>query len=285
MGAPEYHPSPSHTPPMQQHSNSWSSVARKNTLIDVANWRTQSSRCNCALSMRPDMDTMNETMEMDLPTLVFYAHQYGSFQRAHHDFETVKDLWTPELFGEMIAIIAEANCTQLDAAVREFHQQIRNNGLWQAWIDGVKEYPRFEALLLDELAHVLENLSPRYLKDVKLEHLLKIFSPSEMHKQTTIHGKKRKLKRQITKWIETQSDEVLNDSWESVNQLKWRLQCVIDQKDREQEERTRNKTAFQYNWRQKSISPRTVSPQSFIPAKESWPELARKTFETIPIGA
>merc|ERR1712184_136123 len=108
--------------------------------------------------------------------------------------------WTPELFGEMIGKISSAGCVKLDGAVRDFHQAIRNNGLWCKWIDEVSDFPRFKALLLDELAHVLENLSPRYLKDVKIEHLLKIFEA----KTSTIHGKKRKLKRQITKWIETQ---------------------------------------------------------------------------------
>jgi len=228
--------------------------------------------------MRPDFqpDCGDET-KIDLQRVLFYAHQLDSFQKAHADFDAVKDAWTPELFGQMIGMIADAQCTKLDCAVREFHQAIRNNGLWQYWIDEVKCYPRFEALLLDELAHVLENLSPRYLKDVKIEHLLKIFGPSEELK-STIHGKKRKLKRQITKWIETQSDDVLDIHWEEVNILKWRLQCVIDQKDKEQEERSRNKASYNYNWRQKTNnSSRTSSPQSFS-NKECWPEL-RKVFE------
>merc|ERR1719228_484739 len=207
----------------------------------------------------------------------------------------------------MIGMISDAHCAKLDGAVREFHQQIRNNGLWQYWIDGVQQYPHFENLLLDELAHVLENLSPRYLKDVKIEHLLKIFGPTDEAKTSTIHGKKRKLKRQITKWIETQPEDVLDDHWEAINVLKWRLQCVIDQKDKEQEERTRNKNAYQYNWRRKAAmyggnlssasstssgcnSSRTASPaqptQSFagnISSRDVWPEL-RKAFESGPNG-
>lgn len=300
MGAPEYHPSPSHTPPMPQQS-SWSSIARKNThLIDSQSWRPESSRCTCALSIRPDFKTDSDDVNcIDLERVLFYAHQLDSFEKAHADFELVKDLWTPALFGTMIGMISDAHCAKLDGAVREFHQQIRNNGLWQYWIDGVQQYPHFENLLLDELAHVLENLSPRYLKDVKIEHLLKIFGPTDEAKTSTIHGKKRKLKRQITKWIETQPEDVLDDHWEAINVLKWRLQCVIDQKDKEQEERTRNKNAYQYNWRQKnhmggssgsssaSNSSRTSSPQSFS-NKECWPEL-RKAFESgangISIGA
>merc|ERR1711881_309428 len=120
----------------------------------------------------------------------------------------------------------------------------------------------------------------------KIEHLLKIFEA----KTSTIHGKKRKLKRQITKWIETQSEDVLNEKYEEVNTLKWLLQRVIEQKDKEQEERTRNKNAYQYNWRQKAAmyggnlssgcnSSRTASPaqptQSFagnISSRDVWPE-------------
>jgi hypothetical protein len=303
MGAPEYHPSPSHTPPMA--NSSWSSIARKNTqnLID-SDWRPASARCQCPLSVRPAFSSdIDESSAIDLDRVLFYAHKYDSFPKAHADFDAVKDQWTPELFGAMIGRIDSARCTKLDHAVREFHQQIRNNGLWQCWIDQVCDFPHFENLLLDELAHVLENLSPRYLKDVKIEHLLKIFEA----KTSTIHGKKRKLKRQITKWIETQSEDVLNEKYEEVNTLKWLLQRVIEQKDKEQEERTRNKNAYQYNWRQKAAmyggnlssasstssgcnSSRTASPaqptQHFagnISSRDVWPEL-RKAFESGPNG-
>jgi len=288
MGYPEYHPSPSHTPPIATNS-SWSSIARKNSnMIDTQNWRPESSRCTCPLSIRPE--SIDETKsEIDLDRVLFYAHQLDNFQKAHGNFEAVKDSWTPELFGQMIGMIDQSGCTKLDGAVRDFHQAIRNNGLWQCWIDEVKDYPRFETLLLDELAHVLENLSPRYLKDVKIEHLNKIFGTSaDDQMPNQIHGKKRKLKRQITKWVETQTDEVLNEHWEEVNNLKWRLQCVIEQKDKEQEERSRNKAAYNYNWRSKA--PRTTSPAhaTFAAHKECWPEL-RKAFEagggSIQIGA
>lgn len=289
MGYPEYHPSPSHTPPIAATGSSWSSIARKNSnMIDTQNWRSETSRCTCPLSIRPD-STDEDFKSINLDRVVFYAHQLDSFQKAHGNFDAVKDLWTPELFGQMIGMINDAGCTKLDGAVRDFHQAIRNNGLWQCWIDQVERYPRFEALLLDELAHVLENLSPRYLKDVKIEHLEKIFGTSADEQfPNQIHGKKRKLKRQITKWIETQSDEVLDENWEKINNLKWRLQCVIDQKDKEQEERSRNKAAYNYNWRSKA--PRTTSPAhaTFAAHKECWPEL-RKAFETgggsIQIGA
>jgi hypothetical protein len=290
MGYPEYHPSPSHTPPIQAATgSSWSSIARKNSnMIDTQNWRSETSRCTCPLSIRPE-STDEDFKSINLDRVVFYAHQLDSFQKAHGNFDAVKDLWTPELFGQMIGMINDAGCTKLDGAVRDFHQAIRNNGLWQCWIDQVERYPRFEALLLDELAHVLENLSPRYLKDVKIEHLEKIFGTSADEQfPNQIHGKKRKLKRQITKWIETQSDEVLDENWKKINNLKWRLQCVIDQKDKEQEERSRNKAAYNYNWRSKA--PRTTSPAhaTFAAHKECWPEL-RKAFETgggsIQIGA
>lgn len=287
MGAPEFHPSPAHSPSLGNSSNAlWSSIARKNTIIDNQNWRTETFRCTCPLSRQPEFrGDCDPSDPVDLRRILFYAHKMDSFENAHADFEAVKDSWTPKLFGKMIGMIAEAQCTKLDSAVRQFHQSIRNNGLWQCWIDEVTEYPHFEALLLDELAHVLENLSPRYLKDVKIGHLLKIFGTSEEIK-STIHGKKRKLKRQITKWIETQPPAVLDANWEAVNALKWRLQRVIDQKDKEQEERSRNKQQYTYSWHRSKIS-RTPSPQSFN-NKECWPEL-RKVFEgqmgQIPIGA
>jgi len=292
MGYPEYHPSPSHTPPIATN-NTWSSIARKNsTLIDTQNWRPETSRCTCPLSARPEQ-TNNI---IDLDTILFYAHQLDSFEKAHGNFDAVKETWTPELFGEMIGKISSAGCVKLDGAVRDFHQAIRNNGLWCKWIDEVSDFPRFKALLLDELAHVLENLSPRYLKDVKLEHLLEIFRASDKGDMPNIHGKKRKLKRQITKWIETQPDDLLDFEWEGVSELKWLLQIVIDQKDKEQEERSRNKASYNYNWRSKPARTGSASPTSssssssahFSAHKEVWPEL-RKAFEAgggcIQIGA
>ena len=250
-------------------------------------WQHDSAGCNCILSLRKDTLGYCEDA-IDLDMILYYAHQLDDFEQAHHDFEAVKDLWTPTLFGKMVGMIDQARCCKLDNAVREFHQAIRNNGLWKCWIEAVQEYPRFKNLMIQELSTVLENLSPKYLKDVKIEHLLLIFGPLE-GAGAIIHGKKRKLKRQIQKWIETQPDDVLDVHWTEINILKWRLQQVIDQKDKEQEERSRSKNAYQYNWRQKSAgNSGTSSPQS-LTNTDCWPAL-RKAFENgernhISIGA
>ena len=64
-------------------------------------------------------------------SVLYYAHQLESFQRAHSNFEELKEYWTPEVFGKMVKIIDLAGCTKLDNALRDFHQSIRNNGLWK----------------------------------------------------------------------------------------------------------------------------------------------------------
>jgi hypothetical protein len=122
------------------------------------------------------------------------------------------------------------------------------------------------------------------LKDIKIEHLLKIFPSSDGKNDVQLHGKKRKLKRQVLKWCETQTEEVLNAEWENINTLKWRLQSVIDHKDREMAERLHQKQCYQNNWRSpptsggSSPSPSTTKnnsqPQRFSLAdKNNWPTL------------
>ena len=56
----------------------------------------------------------------------------------------------------------------MEQSLRVFHQAIRNNGLWTHWIEASASFPKYEAMLLEELAAVIENLSPKYLKDIKV---------------------------------------------------------------------------------------------------------------------
>jgi hypothetical protein len=275
MGFEQNHPSPAHSPGtttqlLSVHTNidlnnnnnnskkSWNSLMRRTNSPSIADsirtWRPATSRCHCKLSIRP-MSSAGVSDPIDIPTVVHYAHQYGDFAKAHDDFEAVKDLWTPQMFGQVLNLIQEANCMNMDMALRTFHQAIRNNGLWTNWIESASSYPRFEAILLEELAAVIENLSPKYLKDIKIDHLLKIFPSSDGKQDVQLHGKKRKLKRQVLKWCETQSEDVLDLEWEKINALKWRLQSVIDHKDKEMEERQKQKLSYQHNWRSNSASP------------------------------
>jgi len=274
MGFEQNHPSPAHSPgtttqllsvhniDLNNNNNnskkSWNSLMRRTNSPSIADsirtWRPATSRCHCKLSIRP-MSSAGVSDPIDIPTVVHYAHQYGDFAKAHDDFEAVKDLWTPSMFGQVLNLIQEANCMNMDMALRTFHQAIRNNGLWTNWIESASSYPRFEAILLEELAAVIENLSPKYLKDIKIDHLLKIFPSSDGKQDVQLHGKKRKLKRQVLKWCETQSEDVLDLEWEKINALKWRLQSVIDHKDKEMEERQKQKLSYQHNWRSNSASP------------------------------
>jgi len=276
MGFEQNHPSPAHSPGTttqllsvhnidvnNNNNNSkkpWNSLIRRTNSPSIADsirtWRPATSRCHCKLSARPvpnPVDIMG--VPIDIPTVVHYAHQYGDFAKAHDDFEAVKDLWTPQMFGQVLNLIQEASCLNMDMALRTFHQAIRNNGLWTNWIESASSYPRFEAILLEELAAVIENLSPKYLKDIKIDHLLKIFPSSDGKQDVQLHGKKRKLKRQVLKWCETQSEDILDLEWEKINALKWRLQSVIDHKDKEMEERQKQKLSYQHNWRSNSASP------------------------------
>jgi len=276
MGFEQNHPSPAHSPgttsqllsvhnihtDVNNNNNnskqkSWNSLMRRTNSPSIADsirtWRPATSRCHCKLSVRPQ--PVNNMDVIDIPTVVHYAHQYGDFAKAHDDFEAVKDLWTPQMFGQVLNLIQEANCMNMDMALRTFHQAIRNNGLWTNWIESASSYPRFEAILLEELAAVIENLSPKYLKDIKIDHLLKIFPSSDGKQDVQLHGKKRKLKRQVLKWCETQSEDILDMEWEKINALKWRLQSVIDHKDKEMEERQKQKLSYQHNWRSNSASP------------------------------
>ena len=166
-------------------------------------------------------------------------------------------------------------------SARYKNKQIRSdfNLFFQNWIEEVEAYPRFEDLLLNELAQVLENLSPKYLKDIKIEHLLKIFDPNCGDRASCIQGKKRKLKRQVQKWIETQPDEVLDEYWELVTALKWKLMQVIDIKDKEMEERNRFKSQSR-DWRRKTSPPpgvRGFSPRGF--SSVGWPAI-KDAFDT-----
>jgi hypothetical protein len=283
MGAPEFYPSPAHSPSLS--TGSWSSIARKNN--EMPSWRPESSRCECSLTIQPPTPEFKPTVtpaelvasEEFIRSILYYAHQLESFQRAHSNFEELKEYWTPEVFGKMVNIIDMAGCTRLDGALRDFHQSIRNNGLWKNWIEEVEAYPRFEDLLLNELAQVLENLSPKYLKDIKIEHLLKIFDPNCGDRASCIQGKKRKLKRQVQKWIETQPDEVLDEYWELVTALKWKLMQVIDIKDKEMEERNRFKSQSR-DWRRKTSPPpglRGFSPRGF--SSVGWPAI-KDAFDT-----
>jgi len=275
MGFEQNHPSPAHSPgttsqllsvhniDVNNNNNnskkSWNSLMRRTNSPSIADsirtWRPATSRCHCKLSVRPQPMSMDMNNSIDIPTVVHYAHQYGDFAKAHDDFEAVKDLWTPKMFGQVLNLIQEANCMNMDMALRTFHQAIRNNGLWTNWIESASSYPRFEAILLEELAAVIENLSPKYLKDIKIDHLLKIFPSSDGKQDVQLHGKKRKLKRQVLKWCETQSEDILDMEWEKINALKWRLQSVIDHKDKEMEERQKQKLSYQHNWRSNSASP------------------------------
>jgi hypothetical protein len=295
MGKEIYHPSPSTSPNtsneirlMQNYENKkWSSLVRHSNSPSIAdsinskNWRPSTFNCNCNLSIRP-IPTRDGSI--DIPTVVHYAHQYGDFAKAHDDFESVKEQWTPNMFAEVLEMISEAGCNSMEHPLRIFHQAIRNNGLWTHWIESSIQFPKYEAMLLEELAAVIENLSPKYLKDIKIEHLLKIFPSSDGKNDVQLHGKKRKLKRQVLKWCETQTEEVLNAEWENINTLKWRLQSVIDHKDREMAERLHQKQCYQNNWRSpptsggSSPSPSTTKnnsqPQRFSLAdKNNWPTL------------
>jgi len=262
------HPTPSHSPNTNVKLAKWASVARRSdgrnspSIADsLKNWRTPTAQCNCSLSIRPMPPLKPIKGTLDIPTILHYAHQYGDFARAHDDFERSKDEWTPAMFGKVLQLIHDAKCIAMDTPLRAFHQAIRNNGLWTYWIQAAAPYPRFEAILLEELAAVIENLSPKYLKDIRIEHLLKIFPAADGRQDVHLHGKKRKLKRQVLKWCETQTEEVLNNEWANINTLKWRLQSVIDTKDREMEERQRMKSQnYHHNWRSNSSSP--VSYQS-----------------------
>lgn len=282
MGFEQNHPSPAHSPGttsqlLSVHHNidvnnnnsngaaaakkTWNSLMRRTNSPSIADsirtWRPATSRCQCKLSVRPTptQPSRGQPHDIDIPTVVHYAHQYGDFAKAHDDFESVKDLWTPQMFGQVLNLIQEATCLNMDMALRTFHQAIRNNGLWTNWIESASSYPRFEAILLEELAAVIENLSPKYLKDIKIDHLLKIFPSSDGKQDVQLHGKKRKLKRQVLKWCETQSEDILDTEWPKINALKWRLQSVIDHKDKEMEERQKQKLSYQHNWRSNSASP------------------------------
>lgn len=290
------HPTPSHSPNTNVKLAKWSNVARRTNSPSIAdsfkNWRPNSSRCNCSLSIRPMPPLEPIKGTLDIATILHYAHQYGDFAKAHDDFERSKDEWTPAMFGKVLQLIHDAKCTAMDTPLRAFHQAIRNNGLWTYWIQAAAPYPRFEAILLEELAAVIENLSPKYLKDIRIEHLLKIFPAADGRQDVHLHGKKRKLKRQVLKWCETQTEEVLNTEWANINTLKWRLQSVIDTKDREMEERLRQKASYQHNWRSNNSSPvsytarhsTNTSPKPIMPVvaatprfsladKSNWPSL------------
>lgn len=267
MGKNMHHPSPAHSPHTSNElgllqntaydTKKWSSLvsnrrANSPSIADsIKNWRPTTFNCSCKLSIRPVLtsDRPVEHGGIDIPTVVHYAHQYGDFAKAHEDFDAVKEHWTPSMFAVVLKLITDSGCHSMEQSLRVFHQAIRNNGLWTHWIEASASFPKYEAMLLEELAAVIENLSPKYLKDIKIEHLLKIFPSSDGKHDVQLHGKKRKLKRQVLKWCETQTEEVLNAEWENINTLKWRLQSVIDHKDREMAERLHQKQCYQNNWR------------------------------------
>jgi len=287
MGIEMNHPTPSHSPNTTSklsHHSKWSNIARTKSptisdSIKSTNWRSSTSRCNCALNILP-MPPLEPVIGLDIPVIVHYAHKLGQFDRAHDDFEKAKEEWTPAMFGKVLQLIHDAKCTAMDQPLRVFHQAIRNNGLWADWIGAAAPFPHFEKILLQELGEVIENLSPKYLKDIKIDHLLKIFPSNESSCEIELRGKKRKLKRQVLKWCETQPEEVLNAEWPQINMLKWRLQAVIDKKDQEMEQRMKEKQSFHSNWRSNSTSPVSFTPrtspkpqqQQFrLGDKSSWP--------------
>lgn len=266
MGIEMNHPTPSHSPNTNAKlsgGHKWSNVVTNGrrtqspTISDsfkAQSWRTATSRCQCALSI-PPMAPLVPIEGLDIAVIVHYAHKLGDFARAHNDFEQSKEEWTPQMFGRVLQLISDAKCMAMDAPLRTFHQAIRNNGLWADWIGSASPYPHFEKILLQELGEVIENLSPKYLKDIKIDHLLKIFPAHGECGEVELRGKKRKLKRQVLKWCETQSEEILNREWSKINVLKWRLQEVIDKKDLEMEQRMKEKQSFHNNWRSNNPSP------------------------------
>jgi len=304
MGIEMNHPTPSHSPntnaKLSGSQHKWSNVVNQNgrrtqspTISDsfkAQSWRTSTSRCQCALSI-PPMPPLEPIKGLDIAVVVHYAHKLGDFARAHDDFELAKEEWTPAMFARVLQLISDAKCTAMDAPLRVFHQAIRNNGLWAAWIGSAASYPRFEKILLQELGEVIENLSPKYLKDIKIDHLLKIFPAHGENGEVELRGKKRKLKRQVLKWCETQPEDILNAEWSKINVLKWRLQEVIDKKDLEMEQRMKEKQSFHNNWRHSNnsspvnynrnstnTSPKPVvipqqQPRFSLADKSSWPTL------------
>lgn len=105
----------------------------------MPSWRPESSRCECSLTIQPPTPEFKPSVtpaelvasEEFIRSILYYAHQLESFQRAHSNFEELKEYWTPQVFGKMVNIIDMAGCTRLDGALRDFHQSIRNNGLWK----------------------------------------------------------------------------------------------------------------------------------------------------------
>ena len=244
-----------------------------------ASWRSSTSRCTCALSIQP-LPPLEPITGLDIPVIVHYAHKLGHFDRAHDDFEKSKEEWTPAMFGKVLQLIHDAKCTAMDQALRVFHQAIRNNGLWADWIGVAAPFPHFEKILLQELGEVIENLSPKYLKDIKIDHLLKIFPSNESSCDIELRGKKRKLKRQVLKWCETQPEEILNREWMAINMLKWRLQAVIDKKDQEMEQRMKEKQSFHSNWRSNNPSPDSFTTRQHSTSTSPKPQ--QQQFRLVP---
>lgn len=233
---------------------SWSQTVRKNQpKVEDRTWRRETAYCKCSLS------NGNVSSYDSLEIFVHCAHEMGKIE-CTLNFE--KDDWTPQKFGRLIAIVSQAACPNMDESIREFHQLIRNNGLWANWIDAVSDYPHFKDLLIDELAQVIENLSPKYLKDITIEHLLEIF---KREGDQPVPGKKRKLKRQIQKWLEVQDASILNEHYEEINQLKWLVLQVVEDKDKETKEREHKRRinhSSNSNWRNvRTLSP-SLSPSS-----------------------
>jgi hypothetical protein len=202
-----------------------------------------------------------------------YLARKGQF----HHFLTTRQLF---IFSKLVELQVQNRQSRFSSLISATKTNRFDNNLFlQNWIEEVEAYPRFEDLLLNELAQVLENLSPKYLKDIKIEHLLKIFDPNCGDRASCIQGKKRKLKRQVQKWIETQPDEVLDEYWELVTALKWKLMQVIDIKDKEMEERNRFKSQSR-DWRRKTSPPpglRGFSPRGF--SSVGWPAI-KDAFDT-----
>jgi hypothetical protein len=196
-----------------------------------------SDACNCKLAHHKVVAGIHPEREA-IGSFVFHAHRVSSFLEAMK-FETVlrKEKWDVDRFATLVDCIHAAGCRRMDDELRKFHREIRNNGLWHNWISSVARHEHFRLIMLDELANVMENLSPRFIKDLSIHNLLDIFGNEGVH----VYGKKRKLKRQVTKWCEVQDTETLDLYYGEINKLKWLMLQVIEEKDRENKMREQTK--------------------------------------------